>query len=179
MSRIGKLPINLPSGVTISSSDGQVKVKGPKGELAQRLATGVKLVQEGAVLTVVRLNEERQTRSNHGLTRALVNNMVTGVTKGYERKLTISGVGFKGEIKGKSLVLALGYSHVVDFPFPTGITIEVEKLTTLVIKGADRQIVGETAAKLRGMRPPDAYKGKGVRYEGEHVRLKAGKTAKK
>ena len=179
MSRIGKLPISLPAGVSVTSSDGQVKVKGPKGELAQKLATGVKLVQDGTVLTVVRLDEERQTRSNHGLTRALVNNMVTGVTKGYERKLTISGVGFKGEIKGKSLVLALGYSHPVDFPFPAGITIEVDKLTTLVIKGADRQVVGETAAKLRGLRSPDSYKGKGVRYEGEHVRLKAGKTAKK
>lgn len=179
MSRIGKLPIAVPAGVTVTSAGGQVKVKGPKGELAQHLATGVKLVQEGAVLTVVRENEERQSRSNHGLTRALVNNMVTGVTKGYERRLTIMGVGFKGEVKGKSVVLALGYSHPVEFPFPTGITIEVEKLTTLIVKGADRQVVGETAAKLRGLRSPDAYKGKGVRFEGEHIRLKAGKTAKK
>lgn len=179
MSRIGKLPINLPSGVTVSTVAGQIRVKGPKGELAQPHATGVELVQEGSTLLVKRLDDGRQSRSNHGLTRALVNNMVTGVTKGYERKLTISGVGFKGEVKGKAVVLALGYSHVVEFPFPAGITIEVEKLTTLIVKGADRQVVGETASKLRSLRSPDSYKGKGVRYDGEHVRLKAGKTAKK
>ncbi|MSQ02002.1 MAG: 50S ribosomal protein L6 [Myxococcales bacterium] len=179
MSRIGKQPIAVPSGVTVSLSGNQVKIKGPKGELAQAIATGVKVSQDGGSLSVVRVDDERQSRSNHGLTRALLANMVTGVTKGYERRLAITGVGFKGEVRGKALVLALGYSHPIEFPFPAGITIDVEKATTLIIKGADRQSVGETAAKLRELRAPDAYKGKGIRNEGEHVKLKAGKTAKK
>lgn len=179
MSRIGKLPIAIPNGVTVSIGANEIKVKGPKGELAQQLASGVKLVQEPGTLKVVRENDDRQSRSNHGLTRALVANMVNGVTKGYERRLTIMGVGFKGEVKGKSLVLSLGYSHQVEFPFPDGITIEVDKATTLVVKGNNRQVVGETAAKLRSLRSPDSYKGKGIRNEGEHIRLKAGKTAKK
>jgi len=179
MSRIGKLPIAIPAGVTVSSGEGQVRVKGPKGELIQHLAGGVTLVQESGSLKIVRNDDERQTRSNHGLVRALVAGMVTGVTKGFERRLSITGVGFKGEVKGKSLTLNLGYSHPVEFAFPPGITIDVEKATTLIVKGADRQLVGETAAKLRGLRSPDSYKGKGIRYENEHVRLKAGKTAKK
>ena len=117
--------------------------------------------------------------SNHGLTRALLSNMVNGVTKGFERKLEIQGVGFKSELKGKTLVLSLGYSHSIEFPFPAGVTIEVDKGTKLTIKGSDRRAVGETAAKLRSLRSPDSYKGKGVRNEGEHIKLKAGKTAKK
>lgn len=179
MSRIGKQPIAVPAGVSVSTGAAGIVVKGPKGELTQKLATGVKIVQEAGSVSVVRENDERQSRSNHGLVRALLANMVTGVSKGYERRMTITGVGFKGEIKGKNLVLALGYSHVVDVPFPTGITLEVEKLTTLVIKGSDKQLVGETAAKLRSLRAPDAYKGKGIRNEGEKIKLKAGKTAKK
>jgi large subunit ribosomal protein L6 len=179
MSRIGKLPVALPSGVTVDVADGTVRVKGPKGELSQRVAAGVALQQEGNVLKVVRADESRQSRANHGLTRALVNNMVQGVTKGFERKLEIQGVGFKSEVKGKAIVLSLGYSHTIEFPFPPGITIDVEKGTKLTIKGSDRQIVGETAAKLRSLREPDSYKGKGVRNEGEHIKLKAGKTAKK
>ncbi len=179
MSRIGKQPIAVPPGVIVSVGATQVRIKGPKGELAQAIATGVKVSEEGGALSVTRINDERQSRSNHGLTRALLANMVTGVTKGYERRLSITGVGFKGEVKGKTLVLALGYSHPIEFPFPAGITIDVEKATTLIIKGADRQGVGETAAKLRELRAPDAYKGKGIRNEGEHIRLKAGKTAKK
>jgi len=179
MSRIGKMPVSVPAGVTVTAGGTEVRVKGPKGELRAPLGSGVSLVQELGVVTVVRQNDERQSRANHGLTRALVNNMVTGVTKGYERRLTILGVGFKGEIRGKALVLALGFSHPIEFPFPAGITIEVEKATTLVIKGADREVVGETCAKLRSLRPPDSYKGKGVRNEGEYIKLKAGKTAKK
>ena len=179
MSRIGKLPVALPAGVSVSVTDGVMKVKGPKGELTQALATGVTLVQEGNTVSVKRADDSRQLRANHGLTRALLNNMVTGVTKGFERKLDILGVGFKGEVKGKMLVLALGYSHPVEFPFPDGITIEVEKGTKLTVKGFDRQVVGETASRLRQLRLPDSYKGKGVRYEGEHIKLKAGKTAKK
>lgn len=179
MSRIGKLPIAVPAGVTVSVGADSIHVKGPKGELVQNLASGVSIEQSAGLVKVVRSGEDRQARSNHGLVRALLNNMVTGVTKGYERRLSIMGVGFKGEIKGKSLVLALGYSHPIEVPFPAGITIEVDKATTLVVKGADKQLVGETSAKLRGLRPPDSYKGKGIRNEGEHVRLKAGKTAKK
>ena len=179
MSRIGKLPIAVPAGVTVSVADGQVRVKGPKGELAQRLASGVRIVQEGSTVQVVREGDERQTVSNHGLTRALLNNMVTGVTKGFERRLDIIGVGFKSEVKGKSLNLSLGFSHQIEFPFPPGITIEVEKGTKIIVKGSDRQVVGETASKLIALRPPDSYKGKGVRNEGQHIKLKAGKTAKK
>lgn len=179
MSRIGKMPIAMPAGVTATQVDGAVRVKGPKGELSMKLPVGVKLAQEGATLSVVRDDDSRQNRSNHGLARAIVNNMVTGVTKGFERRLEIQGVGFKSEVKGKSLVLSLGYSHQVEFPFPPGVTIEVDKGTKLVVKGADRQVVGETAAKLISLRSPDSYKGKGIRNEGQHIKLKAGKTAKK
>ena len=179
MSRIGKLPVAIPAGVTVAVSDGVVRVKGPKGELSQRMAEGVTLSQDGAVLKVLRADESRQIRANHGLTRAIVANMVQGVTKGFERKLEIQGVGFKSEVKGKNLLLSLGYSHQIDFPFPAGVTIEVEKGTKLTIRGSDRQVVGETCAKLRAFRAPDSYKGKGVRNEGEHIKLKAGKTAKK
>jgi large subunit ribosomal protein L6 len=179
MSRIGKLPVPVPAGVTISVSNGLLVVKGPKGELMQSLAGGVAVVQDAGVARVTRENESRQVRSNHGLTRALLNNMVKGVTTGFERRLDIQGVGFKSEVKGATLVLSLGFSHQIVFPFPVGISITVEKGTKLSIKGSDRQVVGETAAKLKAFRPPDAYKGKGVRYEGEHIKLKAGKTAKK
>jgi len=179
MSRIGKLPVPVPAGVTITVSNGLLLVTGPKGELRQALATGVAVAQEPGVARVTRDNETRQVRSNHGLTRALLNNMVKGVTTGFERRLDIQGVGFKSEVKGTTLVLSLGFSHQIVFPFPVGISITVEKGTKLSIKGSDRQVVGETAAKLKAFRPPDAYKGKGVRYEGEHIKLKAGKTAKK
>jgi large subunit ribosomal protein L6 len=171
--------VPVPAGVTISVSNGLLAVKGPKGELTQALAGGVAVVQEAGVARVTRENETRQVRANHGLTRALLNNMVKGVTTGFERKLDIQGVGFKSEVKGTTLVLSLGFSHQIEFPFPVGISITVEKGTKLSIKGSDRQVVGETAAKLKAFRPPDAYKGKGVRYEGEHIKLKAGKTAKK
>jgi len=179
MSRIGKKPIVVPAGVTVSAGDSEMKVKGPKGELTQKLPSGVKIEQDAGSASVVRVAEDRQAYSNHGLARALLANMVMGVSKGYERRMTITGVGFKGEIKGKSLVLALGYSHPIEVGFPAGVTLEVEKGTTLIIKGADRQVVGETAAKLRALRAPDAYKGKGIRNEGEKIKLKAGKTAKK
>ena len=179
MSRIGKMPIPVPAGVAITVADGQLKVNGPKGQLTQKMAVGVSIVNEAGVARVVRADDSRQVRANHGLTRALLNNMVKGVTTGFERKLDIQGVGFKSEVKGTTLVMQLGFSHPIEFPFPNGITISVEKGTKLSVKGSDRQIVGETAAKLKAFRPPDSYKGKGVRFEGEHVRLKAGKTAKK
>lgn len=179
MSRIGKQPIPVPAGVTVTQVDGQVRVKGPKGELSMNLPSGVAVQQDGGILTVSRENDERQNRSKHGLARALLGNMVTGVTKGFERKLEIQGVGFKSEVKGKALNLSLGYSHPIEFPFPPGVTIDVEKGTKLSVKGADRQVVGETVAKLISLRPPDSYKGKGIRNEGQHIKLKAGKTAKK
>jgi len=173
------MPIPVPAGVAITVADGQLKVNGPKGLLTQKMASGVSIVNEAGVARVVRADDSRQVRANHGLTRALLNNMVKGVTTGFERKLDIQGVGFKSEVKGTTLVMQLGFSHPINFPFPDGITISVEKGTKLTVKGSDRQIVGETAAKLKSFRPPDSYKGKGVRFEGEHVRLKAGKTAKK
>jgi large subunit ribosomal protein L6 len=179
MSRIGKLPVTVPAGVTVSIGADQLSVKGPKGELKSAIGSGVQIVQDGGVVRVLRKEDDRQARANHGLMRALLNNMVTGVTKGYERRLSITGVGFKGEVKGRDLVLNLGFSHSIVFPFPPGITIEVEKATTLIVKGSNRELVGETCAKLRSLRPPDSYKGKGVRNEGEHIKLKAGKTAKK
>ena len=179
MSRIGKQPVVLPTGVTVTQADGKVTVKGPKGELAYTLAVGVAVVQEGSSLVVTRLEETAAARSNHGLVRAIVNNMVTGLTKGFERRLEIQGVGFKAEAKGKGIVLQLGYSHPIEVPFPPGITIDVEKGTKLVVKGSDRELVGETAAKLISLRAPDSYKGKGIRNEGAQIKLKAGKTAKK
>jgi large subunit ribosomal protein L6 len=179
MSRIGKLPIALPAGVTFSAADGQLRVKGPKGELTQKMATGVTVATDGGNLVVQRADDSQSARSNHGLTRALLSNMVTGVTKGFERRLEILGVGFKAEAKGAGIQLALGYSHPIEFPFPSGITIDVEKGTKLVVKGCDRQLVGEVVAKLIAFRPPDSYKGKGIRNEGQQIKLKAGKTAKK
>ena len=179
MSRIGKQPVAMPAGVTFTTAAGSFSVKGPKGELSQALATGVVIAQSGASLVVTRADDSQVARSNHGLTRALLANMVTGVTKGFERRLDIQGVGFKAEAKQGAIQLALGYSHPIEFPFPAGITIDVEKGTKLVVKGCDRQVVGETVAKLIALRPPDSYKGKGIRNEGQHIKLKAGKTAKK
>ena len=149
MSRVGKMPVTVPAGVTVTLTERILKVKGPKGELQQLMPVGVSLAHEGTTLTVNRVDESRQVRSNHGLARALLNNMVTGVTKGFERRMEIQGVGFKGEVKGKTLLLSLGYSHQVEFPFPNGVTIEVDKLTRLIVRGADKQVVGETASKLK------------------------------
>ena len=180
MSRIGKLAITVPAGVEIHLSDDSVRLKGPKGELSRSVPGGVRIERTGNELKVVRVAEDRQAYSNHGLARALLSNMVVGVTKGFERRLDIQGVGFKSEVKGKALVLSLGYSHQVEFPFPAGVTIDVaDKGIKLVVKGCDREAVGQTAARLKMLRPPDSYKGKGVRYEGETIRLKQGKTAKK
>jgi len=188
MSRIGKLPVAVPAGVEVHINENSIRLKGAKGELTRALPTGIKVERRASTsstasgateIVVHRLNEESQARANHGLVRALINNMVIGVSKGFEQKLDIQGVGFKSEVKGKALLLSLGYSHQVDFPFPPGIVIDVEKGTKLTVRGSDRQLVGETAAKLRKLREPDSYKGKGIRYEGEQIRLKQGKTAKK
>lgn len=180
MSRIGKLPIAVPAGVEVSVSSDTIRLKGPKGELHRPIVAGVSIERVGSDIAIKRASEDAQTRANHGLMRALVRNMMVGVTKGFERKLDIQGVGFKSEVKGNALLLSLGYSHQIEFPFPLGIKIDVEeKGTRLVVKGCDKEAVGETAAKLKRLRPPDSYKGKGIRFEGETIQLKQGKTAKK
>lgn len=178
MSRVGNAPITLPSGVTVTVGE-NLAVKGPKGELSRSLVEGVSIEQEGDVVRVTRASDERAIRANHGLARALLNNMVVGVSTGYTQKLEIVGVGYKVEKKGQSLVFQLGYSHLIDFPLPQGIDALVEdRGVTLTISGIDKEVVGHTAAVIRGFRPPDSYKGKGVRYFGEYIRLKAGKAAK-
>ncbi len=179
MSRIGKLPIELPKGVTITLADQVIKVKGPKGELEQHVPAGPTLVIEEGNAVIVRPSESKQDRANHGLVRALASNMVEGVTKGFERVLEIYGIGFKAEVKGSTLTLGLGFSHPIEFPIPKGVTIEVQpgQPLKLFVRGIDKQVVGQAAATIRAYRPPDSYKGKGVRYKGEYVRIKAGKSA--
>jgi large subunit ribosomal protein L6 len=178
MSRIGKKPVNVPQGVDVSYDNGSLKVKGPKGNLACKIASGISFEREGETLTVVRANDSGAVRSAHGLMRALLSNMVEGVTKGFVKDLEIIGVGYKAEVKGQKLVMNLGFSHPIEYPFPSGIEIVVnpKDRTKLSVKGIDKETVGQVAAELRGYRPPDSYKGKGVRYVGEYVRLKAGKS---
>jgi len=178
MSRIGNKPVAVPSGVTIATAEGQLVVKGPKGQLTQKIADGISVDVDGDVARVSRSNDSKPFRANHGLMRALLNNMVTGVTQGFERKLEINGVGYKASTQGNKAVFNLGYSHPIEFPFPEGVTISVEKNTSVTVTGTDKEKVGQAAAEIRGFRPPDSYKGKGVRYAGEYVRLKAGKSAK-
>lgn len=179
MSRIGNQPVKLPSGVTFVSAGGEVQVKGPKGTLSRKVATGISFRQEGSSLVLERADESPTVRANHGLMRSLVNSMVLGVSSGFQRRLEIIGVGYKAEVKGQTLVMSLGYSHPVEYPFPPGISISVEKNTKVMVSGIDKEQVGQVASELRGFRPPDSYKGKGVRYEGEHVRIKAGKSGQK
>jgi len=177
MSRIGKQPIPVPKGVSITVSDG-VTVKGPKGQLQRPLVGGVSLRQEEENLIVERSSDSKQHRSNHGLMRALVANMVTGVTQGFEKKLEIQGVGYRADPKGKGVTFHLGFSHPIEYTPPQGVNIKVEK-NVISISGIDKEAVGQQAAIIRGFRPPDAYKGKGVRYLDEYVKLKPGKSAKK
>lgn len=176
MSRIGNKPVALPKGVTFESADGQVRVKGPKGSLSRKLASGVTFKVSDTEIVVERAGDTPALRANHGLMRALVANMVQGVTKGFERRLEIIGIGYRAELKGSTLVLSLGYSHPIEYPFPEGITIAVEKNNKMVVSGIDKERVGQVASELRSFRSPDSYKGKGVRYEGERVRIKAGKS---
>lgn len=180
MSRIGKLPITVPSGVEVTLDGSNVKVKGPKGELEHQVAEPITVQRsEAGQLLVERPNDERQSRALHGLTRTLVNNMVTGVTEGYEKKLEIQGVGYRVVAKGPTqLEFALGFSHPVIVDAPAGITFKVENPTHFSVQGIDKQLVGEVAANIRKIRKPEPYKGKGVRYEGEQVRRKAGKAGK-
>ena len=179
MSRIGRMPIAVPSGVEISITGQNVAVKGPKGSLAIAVPAPIQVSQADGVITVARPNEERVTRSLHGLSRTLVANMVHGVTTGYSLTVNIVGVGYRVAEKGKDLEFQLGYSHPINFPAPEGITYKVESPTKLIISGIDKQLVGETAAKVKKLRKADPYKGKGLRLEGEVVRRKAGKAGKK
>jgi len=179
MSRIGRMPIAVPSGVEISITGQNVAVKGPKGSLAIAVPAPIQVSQADGVITVARPNEERVTRSLHGLSRTLVANMVEGVTNGYSLTINIVGVGYRVAEKGKDLEFQLGYSHPISFPAPEGITYKVESPTKLVISGIDKQLVGETAAKVKKLRKADPYKGKGLRLEGEVIRRKAGKAGKK
>ena len=179
MSRIGRMPIAVPSGVEITIAGQHVAVKGPKGTLSLNVAEPIQVSQEAGVITVARPNEERVTRSLHGLSRTLVANMVEGVTNGYTITIEIVGVGYRVAEKGKDLEFQLGYSHNIQFPAPEGITYKVESATKLIISGIDKQLVGETAAKIKKLRKADPYKGKGLRLTGEAVRRKHGKTGKK
>ena len=179
MSRIGRMPITVPSGVEVTIAGQNVAIKGPKGSLALNVAEPIQVSHAEGVITVARPNEERITRSLHGLSRTLVANMVHGVTTGYSLTINIVGVGYRVAEKGKDLEFQLGYSHPINFPAPEGITYKVESPTKLIISGIDKQLVGETAAKVKKLRKADPYKGKGLRLEGEVVRRKAGKAGKK
>ncbi len=174
MSRIGRKPIPLPAGVKVQLGSGAVEVQGPKGKLRIPLPRGISFEQKDGVLQAVRESEEH--RALHGLARALVANAVRGVTEGFKKDLEIVGVGYRAELKGKTVVFALGYSHPVEFPVPEGIQITVEKQTRLAVSGADRAQVGQVAANIRGLRPPDPYKQKGIRLSGERLKKKAGKA---
>jgi large subunit ribosomal protein L6 len=179
MSRIGRKPIVIPGGVTVTVDGSTVKVKGPKGELSRTFEPSMKVRVENNEVLVERPNDEKRERALHGLTRALIANMVTGVTDGFKKTLEIVGVGYRAEKKGKNLVVSVGYSHPVNYPEPAGITLTTPAPTTIVVEGVDKQKVGQVAAELREFRPPEPYKGKGIRYQGEQVRRKAGKTAGK
>ncbi len=176
MSRIGKKPIAIPAGVTVTVEDAGVRVKGPKGQLTQPLPPGVRAVVEDGQLLTRKISDERALDKFHGLARSLVSNAVLGVSDGWKRELDIVGVGYRAEMKGQQVVLALGYSHPVVFEIPQGIDIVIEKQTHITVTGVDRQLVGQVAANLRRLRKPDPYQQKGVRYTGEILKKKAGKT---
>ncbi|KXK31130.1 MAG: 50S ribosomal protein L6 [Candidatus Hinthialibacteria bacterium OLB16] len=175
MSRIGKMPITIPSGVQVKIENSTIDVKGPKGALSRSIHSRISVNIEDEKILVTRPNDEKQNKALHGLTRALINNMVVGVTQGFTRRLEIQGVGYRAAVEGKSLKLDLGYSHPIFYPFPQGIDIRVEKNTLLFVEGIDKEVVGQTAAEIRAFRKPEPYKGKGVRYAGEVIRLKVGK----
>jgi large subunit ribosomal protein L6 len=177
MSRIGKKPITIPSGVEVTITPGTVKVKGPKGELSERINPEITVSQDDGTVTVTRPTDRGPHRALHGLTRSLVANMVTGVTEGFEKRLEIQGVGYRATMKGKDLEMQLGFSHPVSVKAPDGIEFEVPQPTQIVVRGISKQVVGETAAQIRKWRPPEPYKGKGIRYADEYVQRKVGKRA--
>ncbi len=178
MSRIGQAPIPVPSGVEVNVSGAVVRVKGPRGQLEQRVPEGIAVEQVDAELRVTRANDERETRALHGLVRSLVNNMIQGVTQGFEKTLEIQGVGYRAQKRGNDLELAVGFSHAVTKSAPQGIEFDVPQPTRVVVRGIDKELVGQVAAEIRAIRKPEPYKGKGIRYEGERIRRKAGKAAK-
>jgi large subunit ribosomal protein L6 len=179
MSRIGRMPVPVPGGVTVTIDGSDVRVKGPKGELQRRFRPEIAIEQEEGQLVVKRPSDSKQHRALHGLSRALLANMVEGVTNGYRRTLEIVGVGYRAEKKGNTLVLTVGYSHQVQYPEPAGISLSTASPTVVVVEGIDKEKVGQVAAEIRSVRPPEPYKGKGIRYQGEQVRRKAGKAGAK
>lgn len=180
MSRIGKLPINVPAGVTVTvSDDNTVTVKGPKGQLSQQVNPDIKISQEDGVLHVTRPSDDKNHRAMHGLYRALIHNMVVGVTEGFSKGLTMEGVGYRAQLEGSNLVLSVGYSHPVTFEAKDGISFETPAQNRIVVKGIDKQKVGAIAADIRDVRRPEPYLGKGIRYDNEHIRRKEGKAGKK
>lgn len=179
MSRIGNKPITVPEGVEVKIDGQNLTVKGPKGTLTREIHKNMKVNLEGNVLTVVRPNDEPANKSLHGLTRTLVNNMIEGTLHGFERKLEVNGVGYRAQKQGNKLVLTLGYSHPVEMEAPEGITFDVPSANEIIVKGIDKEVVGQTAAVIRTKRPPEVYRGKGIKYAEEHIRRKVGKTGKK
>ena len=180
MSRIGRMPITVPAGVTVTIADGNVvTVKGPKGELTRALRTEMTINQEGNVITVARPSDAKEHRSLHGLTRTLLNNMIIGVTDGYKKELDVNGVGYRCAKEGKNLVMNLGFSHQVIIPESEGITVDVPAPNKIIVSGCDKQMVGQFAAEVREKRPPEPYKGKGIKYSDEVIRRKVGKTGAK
>lgn len=180
MSRIGKLPIAIPTGVKVTLDNSLIKVEGPKGTLTRPMVEGVSIeVVDNKQVVVKRDSDDIRSRSFHGLTRTLVNNMLIGVTTGFEKILDISGVGYRAEMKGNVLTMNLGYSHPIYFDLPNGVSVEVEKMTKVFVRGADKELVGQTAAKIRSFREPEPYKGKGIKYSDEKILRKAGKAGKK
>ena len=180
MSRIGRAPIEIPAGVTVTiSEDNLVKVKGPKGELSRQISPEMKVTIDNGVLTVERPSDDKMHRSLHGLSRTLINNMVVGVTEGYQKNLEIAGVGYRAQKQGKNLNLSLGFSHPVVVEPPEGITFDVPTATSITVSGIDKEVVGQIAAEIRSFREPEPYKGKGIKYAGEHIRRKEGKAGAK
>jgi large subunit ribosomal protein L6 len=177
MSRIGKQPIVVPEGVKVAMEGNTVSVEGPRGKLSQAIPSGLSIKMDGSVLSVGRGSDHRELRALHGLTRSLLANMVHGVKNGFERKLDIIGIGYRAQLQGKNLQLSLGYSHPVIFPLPDGVQADVERQVSITLRGADKALLGQLAAKLRALRKPDPYKGKGIKYAEEHIRRKVGKKA--
>ena len=177
MSRIGKKPVPIPQGVKVHVEGATVRAEGPKGKLAQPVPAGLTAKLEGNQIVISRAGDDRKVRALHGLARALVANMITGVKDGFEKKLEIVGIGYRAQVQGRAIQLALGYSHPVVFPLPEGITAEIDKQTAITLRGPDKAVLGQTAARLRMLRKPDPYKGKGIKYADEHIRRKVGKKA--